>query len=53
MRHIKLFESFEQSQIDEFIDKIKNKILDLTDIGFKVRVEDKNSEPLLENSHNR
>jgi phage pi2 protein 07 len=54
MRHIKLFESFEQSQIDEFIDIIKNKILDLTDIGFKVRVDpfaygDKNSEPLLEN----
>jgi hypothetical protein len=47
MRHIKIFESFEQSQIDEFIDIIKNKILDLTDIGFKVRVEDKNSEHMI------
>jgi hypothetical protein len=47
MKYIKLFEYFDQSQ--EFMDIIKDKILDLSDIGFNVNVEDKNSEPLLGN----
>jgi hypothetical protein len=48
MKHLKLFEAFDQSQIHEFMDIVRDKILDLSDIGFNVKVEDKNSEPLLE-----
>jgi hypothetical protein len=48
MKHLKLFENFDQSQVQEFMDIVRDKILDLSDIGFNVRVEDKNSEPLLE-----
>ena len=52
---IKRFDDFNESlsshveEIDEFMDIIKDKTLDLTDIGFRVEVEDENSEPLLEN----
>ncbi len=48
MKYLKLFENFDQSQVGEFMDIVKDKLLDLSDIGFNVRVEDKNSEPLLE-----
>jgi hypothetical protein len=48
MKHLKLFENFDQSQVQEFMDIVRDKILDLSDIGFNVKVEDKNSEPLLE-----
>jgi hypothetical protein len=48
MKHLKLFENFDQSQVQEFMDIVRDKILDLSDIGFNVIVEDKNSEPLLE-----
>ncbi len=49
MKHLKLFENFDQSQVGEFMDIIRDKLLDLSDIGFRVSVEDKNSEPLLGN----
>jgi len=48
MKYLKLFENFDQSLVQEFMDIVRDKILDLSDIGFNVRVEDKNSEPLLE-----
>ena len=48
MRYLKLFEAFDESRVDEFMEIIKDKVLDLSDIGFNVEVEDKNSEPLLE-----
>ncbi len=48
MKYLKLFENFDQSQVSEFMDIVRDKILDLSDIGFNVKVEDKNSEPLLE-----
>ena len=44
-----LFENFKQEEITEFMSVIKDKVLELSDIGFNVKVEDKNSEPLLEN----
>ncbi len=47
-KYLKLFENFDQSLVQEFMDIVRDKILDLSDIGFNVRVEDKNSEPLLE-----
>jgi hypothetical protein len=50
MKHLKLFENFRQEEeVTEFMSIIKDKVLELSDIGFKVKVEDKNSEPLLEN----
>jgi hypothetical protein len=49
MKHLKLFENFREEEITEFMSIIKDKVLELSDIGFKVKVEDKNSEPLLEN----
>lgn len=49
MKWLKLFENFNQEEIDEFMSVIKDKVLELSDIGFNVEVEDKNSEPLLEN----
>ena len=48
MKHLKLFEAFDQSQVSEFMDIVRDKLLDLSDIGFNVNVEDKNSEPLLD-----
>lgn len=44
-----LFENFKQEEIDEFMSVVSDKVLELSDVGFKVEVEDKNSEPLLEN----
>jgi hypothetical protein len=49
MKYIKLFEYFDRSQVHEFMDIVKDKLLDLSDIGFNVNVEDKNSEPRLGN----
>jgi len=49
MKYIKLFEYFDLSQVHEFMDIVKDKLLDLSDIGFNVNVEDKNSEPRLGN----
>jgi hypothetical protein len=49
MKHLKIFENFDQSQIQEFMNIVRDKLLDLSDIGFNVKVEDKNSEPLLDN----
>ena len=49
MKHLKLFENFREEEITEFMSVIKDKVLELSDIGFKVKVEDKNSELLLEN----
>lgn len=49
MKWLKLFENFNQEEIDEFMSVIRDKVLELSDIGFNVEVEDKNSEPLLEN----
>jgi hypothetical protein len=44
-----LFENFKQEEITEFMSVIKDKVLELSDVGFNVEVEDKNSQPLLEN----
>ena len=49
MKYLKLFENFRQEEIEEFMSIVREKVLELSDIGFKVKVEDKNSEPLLEN----
>ena len=48
MKHLKLFENFRQEEVTDFMSIVKDKVLELTDLGFKVKVEDKNSEPLLE-----
>ena len=44
MKHLKLFEAFDQSQVQEFMGIVRDKLLELSDIGFRVSV--KNSEPL-------
>lgn len=49
MKWLKLFENFNQEEIDEFMSVIRDKVLELSDVGFNIEVEDKNSEPLLEN----
>lgn len=50
MKHLKLFENFRQEEeVTEFMSIIRYKVLELSDLGFKVKVEDKTSEPLLEN----
>ena len=49
MKWLKLFENFRLEEIDEFMSVVRYKVLELSDIGFNVEVEDKNSEPLLEN----
>ena len=53
MKHLKLFENFRQEEeVTEFMSIIKEKVLELADLGFKVKVEDKTSEPNLENMIN-
>lgn len=49
MKHLKLFENFNSEDVQEFMSFSREKFLELTDMGFRVKVEDKNSEPLLEN----
>jgi hypothetical protein len=49
MKHLKLFENFREEEITEFMSIVREKLLELSDIGFSVKVEDKTSEPLLEN----
>lgn len=49
MKWLKLFENFKQEEIDEFMSVIRDKFLELSDVGFKVEVDDKNSRPNLGN----
>ena len=49
MKHLKLFENFNSEDVQEFMSFSREKFLELSDMGFTVKVEDKNSEPLLEN----
>jgi hypothetical protein len=42
-------ENFRQEEVTEFMSIVREKLLELSDIGFTVEVEDKESEPLLEN----
>ena len=47
MKHLKLFENFNQEEIDEFMSVIREKLLELSDMNFSVVVDDKNSRPNL------
>ena len=50
MKHLRPYNIFETNsfQKSDFIDIVKDKLLELSDVGFKAYIEDSNNEPLLE-----
>jgi hypothetical protein len=50
MKHLRPYKIFETNsfQKSDFMDIVKDKLLELSDVGFKAYIEDSNNEPLLE-----
>lgn len=48
MKYLKSYTLYESFQKSDFMDIVKDKLLELSDMGFKAYIEDSNNEPLLE-----